>query len=665
MGLGKTLSVVSLIAATRSAANEWAAKPLDTVAPPPDISSSNLDSSAMSTRVFGMPDDVDPITGVKKRKRDEPADAQLEHNTRRARIVKRAKGTLLVCPMSTMTNWEDQIKEHWDGKVEVIGGVGTAANVKSGRDDGLDDWDIFRVYIYHGASRNMDPRFLAEFDLVITSYSTLANEYSKQCATCGDGDSTPLETGAANSDDDTNAVDSSRTSLGNGTPDPDVVKPSELSEALRNQSKKGKGRRKIAPSGEQPSALQAIDWFRVVLDEAHSIKSASTIACKASCALEADRRIALTGTPIQNRVDDVWALFKFLRMSPIDEREVFTKYITTPCKTGEQVGVARLQLVMRTCTLRRTKDTVSQNGEKILDLPPRREIQMWLDLREDERKIYDARHEEIKGEIKELQDKKQLTKNYAHVLQHLLRLRQTCDHVDLPSSGPVEEDYDGTIMDYELAVQSIAKYGLNVPRAQSVISTLKDSTEGAVCFECSHDFGPLFPSIGLGGAEEEAAKPQPEIEGKKAKKPIRPILTKCMHILCPACFKRSVHTSWPKKTAGVSRQCAACETMLRVDLDVIEVPPPDSDEPEDQPKKIVRRKKWVRKDGQDISLSAKMEWLKEELLRHSKGNRYSDNYSFYEQIEPQPRFIDSEGNMFDSMDFDAEGLPMPSKGIIL
>jgi hypothetical protein len=680
MGLGKTLSVVSLIAATRGSGKEWAERPLETLPPidGQDMKPNNLDSSTMMTKVFGMPDaDAELVNGNgKKRRREEPTEAEVANRIRRARIVKRAKGTLLVCPMSTMTNWEDQIKEHWDGKVVVIGGASTNTTgvksepkVQTAEDKEFDEYDTIKVYIYHGASRNMDPRFLAEFDIVVTSYSTLANEYSKQCATCDD-ESTPLETGAANSDDEgtpgnPSGVPASRSSRGTKTPDTDF-KPSELSEAL---IKKGKSKKKtvsaLAASGEQPSALQSIDWFRIVLDEAHSIKSASTIACKASCALEADRRIALTGTPIQNRVEDVWALFKFLRMSPIDEREVFTKYITTPCKTGEQVGVARLQLIMRTCTLRRTKDTMTDKGHKILDLPVRREIQVWLDLRDDERKIYDERHEEIKQDIMELREKKQLTKNYAHVLQHLLRLRQTCNHVDLPSSGPVEEDYDGTIMDYELACQGIEKYGLSMPRAQSVIAFTKDSPEGAVCAECGHDFGPLFPSIGLGGAEDELAKPTPEAESKKAKKPIKPILTKCLHIMCPTCFKRSVHSTWPKKVASITRQCGACEKMLRLDLDAMEVAPPNADELE-EPKKVVRRKKWARKDGEDISLSTKMEWLKNDLMRFSKVNPASANYDFYSgDTERQLSFRDRDGVDFDSMQFDAEGTPIPSKCIVL
>lgn len=261
------------------------------------------------------------------------------------------------------------------------------------------------------------------------------------------------------------------------------------------------------------------------------IKTASTVASQAACYLEADRRIALSGTPIQNKIEDVWALFKFLRISPVDDKDVFTSYVSSPCKYGEQIGIARLQLVMRCCTLRRTKESTHEDGSKILNLPPRSERQMWLTLRDDERKIYDERANKAKDKFGELKANNEVSKMYVNMLQEVLRLRQICNHVDLAMEGPLEEDYDGTIMDYEVAVQGIERNGLTQPRAVAVVCSMKEG-EGATCTSCGLDFGDWFPWVGLGGVEEEKEKP------KVKKMPTKPLLTKCLHLYCGSYFPR-------------------------------------------------------------------------------------------------------------------------------
>ena len=114
MGLGKTLSIVSLIAATRRAAKKFQKSELVTPSSPVD-KKPELDPSIMKTKVFGMPD-VPDLNDGKKRKRD------LEEVKTSIPVLK-SRGTLLVCPMSTITNWEDQIREHWNGDVQVIGGA--------------------------------------------------------------------------------------------------------------------------------------------------------------------------------------------------------------------------------------------------------------------------------------------------------------------------------------------------------------------------------------------------------------------------------------------------------------------------------------------------------------------------------------------------------------
>nr|XP_019008370.1 DNA repair protein RAD5 [Kwoniella pini CBS 10737]OCF47151.1 DNA repair protein RAD5 [Kwoniella pini CBS 10737] len=661
MGLGKTLSVVSLIAATRSSAHDWAKSKIENPTPTPsepEKDDTDLKSS-FQTKIFGMPDlEVNGVDSKgKKRKRD--VDLNKALSSRRARIAVKSKGTLLVCPMSTISNWEDQIKEHWNGPVEIVGGAAGVmppkvverkwkppkADGADSSEDELDNFDVLKVYIYHGPSRRPDPHFISDFDVVITSYNTLANEFSKQTGFETETN-TPSET-AENSGDEIDVTGD--TSLNPRPTKPEVeaeIKAMEVA-ALMKSKKKSKGKSKVAITETSP--LQAIDWFRVVLDEAHYIKTASTVASQAACALEADRRVALSGTPIQNKIEDVWALFKFLRVSPVDDKDVFTQYISSPCKYGEQIGVARLQLVMRCCTLRRTKDSTAEDGKRILNLPPRKEVQLWLELREDERNAYNERASAAKDRVGQMKEKNELSKNYANVLQEVLRLRQICNHVDLAMLGSVEEDYDGTVMDYQVAVKGIEANGLNQARAVAVCCFLKEGA-GALCTGCNYDYGEYFPDIGLGGVEDFAEKTKPKKLNNK------PVLTKCLHLYCPACFKNQVYSDYNRRgKSNVARACGTCNVMLRLPSDIIEVTPPECEANgeviAEQPKRAAR-KKYVRPPGEKPNLSTKMQYLHDELLTLSKKNPNSIHYD--------PFAISDDG----VEELDSDGKPLVTKSIV-
>ena len=80
--------------------------------------------------------------------------------------------------------------------------------------------------------------------------------------------------------------------------------------------------------------LLSFHWHRIILDEAHTIKNAATEANKACCAVNADRRWALTGTPIQNSLDDMQSLVKFLHHEPWSEARWWKKTISEPHALG-------------------------------------------------------------------------------------------------------------------------------------------------------------------------------------------------------------------------------------------------------------------------------------------------------------------------------------------
>jgi SNF2 family DNA or RNA helicase len=120
------------------------------------------------------------------------------------------------------------------------------------------------------------------------------------------------------------------------------------SEFARKTLKKGK---------KSPQALFEVKWLRIVVDEAQNIKNRNTKAAKAAVALRAKYRWCLTGTPIQNSVDELFSLFQFLRAKPLDEWSVFRGRITSLVKEGRtNMAMKRLHVVLKAIMLRRTKD---------------------------------------------------------------------------------------------------------------------------------------------------------------------------------------------------------------------------------------------------------------------------------------------------------------------
>jgi SWI/SNF-related matrix-associated actin-dependent regulator of chromatin subfamily A3 len=269
--------------------------------------------------------------------------------------------------------------------------------------------------------------------------------------------------------------------------------------------------------------------LKTLLTSCSFIKDPLTVVSRAASYLEAERRLCLTGTPIQNKVEDVWALLKFLRLKPFDDKSVWQTYVMSLAKAGNSLGVVRLQTILRHCTLRRTKDTVSADGQRLLNLPPRVDQLISVDLTPDERAIYDAHFSRTKSNFEDMQKKKgDIT--YVNILQQILRLRQICDHwtlVNDASAEDVEEEIMGEL-DTDIARQTILQEGLNLRRAFAYVNSLADCAtdleEAARCASCQASTKP---------PKEEEDDDEERDKGRKRKaKSNGPILTRCCHLFC-------------------------------------------------------------------------------------------------------------------------------------
>ena len=140
-------------------------------------------------------------------------------------------------------------------------------------------------------------------------------------------------------------------------------------------------------------AFSAVKWDAIVLDEAQTVKNPDTRAARAVRALLPPRRIALTGTPVENSVMDVWALEDFLNPGFLGERKTFERRFARPIAENEQCAAAvRLRRALEPFVLRRLKSDASVAAE----LGEKREIREYCRLGADERRRYEAALEDFR-----------------------------------------------------------------------------------------------------------------------------------------------------------------------------------------------------------------------------------------------------------------------------
>ncbi|KAK2729877.1 WD domain-containing protein [Colletotrichum kahawae] len=133
-------------------------------------------------------------------------------------------------------------------------------------------------------------------------------------------------------------------------------------------------------AARKSSMLFATRWRRVILDEAHFIRNRDSKMAKAVCALDSVSRWAVTGTPIQNHLNDLATLLKFLNAHPYNEKRVFDADISHMWKAGNaEEAVKRLKRLAGCLLLRRPRKTV--------ELPPRRDLACHIELQPDEREL--------------------------------------------------------------------------------------------------------------------------------------------------------------------------------------------------------------------------------------------------------------------------------------
>lgn len=233
----------------------------------------------------------------------------------------------------------------------------------------------FSVHIHHGTNKIQTLQALRDADVVITSYATVMHSY------------------------------------------PSTKKPSSARMTNEEQEVWWAGQ------WRGRGILHRIDFWRVILDESHILKNRKSRTSLACQSLHALHTWALSGTPIQNSLEDIYPVFRFIRHPHVGSWEQFSIVIN-----GSKTDAAkRVQAVLRGCMMRRNKKD-QLLGTDLVVLPRMRKRMVELEFSDEERALYkcveDKSREVLNGYIKE----GTVMKNYTIVLVMLLRLRQICDH---------------------------------------------------------------------------------------------------------------------------------------------------------------------------------------------------------------------------------------------
>ncbi|KAF2216250.1 hypothetical protein CERZMDRAFT_33552 [Cercospora zeae-maydis SCOH1-5] len=247
--------------------------------------------------------------------------------------------------------------------------------------------------------------------------------------------------------------------------------------------------------------LFGVEYWRVILDEAHMIKNRQSKTAKACYEIAATHRWVLTGTPIVNRLEDLFSLVRFLRVEPWSNFSFWKTFITTPFEKGDFVrALDVVQTVLEPLVLRRTKDMKTSDGQALVPLPPKRTVVEKLKFSEPENDVYEHIYHRAKKTFNANVEAGTLMKSYTTIFAQILRLRQSCCHPVLTRNKTIvaeEEDAaaaadiaNGLADDMDLGAliekfeaeegeTDAAKYGAHV------LKQIQDEseTECPICFE--------------------------------------------------------------------------------------------------------------------------------------------------------------------------------------
>eukprot|EP00794_Sanderia_malayensis_P009927 gene9927-10945_t len=398
------------------------------------------------------------------------------------------KSTLIICPMSVLSNWTGQFEQHVDPGIDL------------------------KLYLYYGANRVKDDKYIRQQDIVLTTYSTLSSDYR-----------------------------------------------------------------------QEHSPLHKIKWLRIVLDEGHVIRNERSSQSVATIMLEAKRRWVLTGTPIQNRMSDLWTVFKFLRFEPFTDKQWWNRVVLSPTRSSDPNTYNRLQRLVQHVCIRRLKTDLI-NGKAIVELPEKRVVVEEIALEGEQKAQYEAMQTRGKTTLVRFlrMGEKYVLKHYASILVIIMRLRQLCCHPRLCRSS---------IKQMEQAIDIMGQLG---KKWQDQNGAQQNNTEDAQDANKDPDgdeqklIQQLLQVLAAGDSEECSICLDNLTNA---------VITRCAHVFCHGCITDVIDSS------GLEVLCPLCRGEISKEQ-LVKVPEkPAEEEP------II-----LSEEEQNWKSSAKIDALMESLV---------------------------------------------------
>ena len=175
--------------------------------------------------------------------------------------------------------------------------------------------------------------------------------------------------------------------------------------------------------------LFSLNFFRVILDEAHNIKNRQSKTARACYEIAARHRWVLTGTPIVNKLEDLFSLVRFLRVEPWSNFSFWRTFITVPFESKDYMrALDVVQTVLEPLVMRRTKDMKTPDGNHLVPLPPKQVEIVDIELSQAERDVYDYIFTRAKRTFLDNVQAGTVMKAFTSIFAQILRLRQSCCH---------------------------------------------------------------------------------------------------------------------------------------------------------------------------------------------------------------------------------------------